>query len=197
MSIHRNLPQPEPQLPSFNIPPTNSSWIASPLLAAARLACIRASLDVKRSTCHGKKNSQPPLGLLQRLQSGIIHHVTKALNTPIAPTITVTASRRSANTPSQLTASTTTHDVRVIAIETGRTTCRCLGSVVIVRARATPGQITGRFQTLAPREFDLRQRGPGDENVPAELVSQHHKASFPPCSTTCGALLSSNSVPSK
>jgi hypothetical protein len=56
----------------------------------------------------------------QCLQSGSVHHVTTALVTQIAPKITVIACRMSAKTPSQLTASISTHDVRVIAIVTGR-----------------------------------------------------------------------------
>ena len=56
----------------------------------------------------------------QCLQSGSVHHVTTALVTQIAPKITVTACRMSAKTPSQLTASISTHDVKVIAIVTGR-----------------------------------------------------------------------------
>jgi hypothetical protein len=62
--------------------------------------------------------------------------VISALVTPIVPTITVTACRISAKTPSQLTARTITHDVKVIAIVTGRSVCRCLGTGVIVCSRA-------------------------------------------------------------
>ena len=54
--------------------------------------------------------------------------MTSALVTPIVPTITVTACRMSAKTPNQLTARTTTHDVKVIAIVTGRSVCGCLGT---------------------------------------------------------------------
>ena len=55
-----------------------------------------------------------------RLQSGSVHHVTTALVKQIAPKITVTACRISAKAPNQLTASISTHDVRVIPIVTGR-----------------------------------------------------------------------------